>query len=484
MYRVTLADETDFAGWRDAARLLAAAQVAPDRIVWTVEGRSDLLDALGAPLPRNGAPLTVPRRFVALAETVVLHRDPERFARLYRLLVRLGEAPRLLDLAIDPDVTRIEAMARAVRHDIHKMRAFVRFRRTALDDADWYVAWFEPEHHIVAANAPFFMRRFTAMNWSILTPRASAHWNGEALSIGPGGCQADAPGEDALEALWRGYYASIFNPARLKVQAMKGEMAVRYWRNLPEARLIVPLIAAAQQRTRTMVATGTTDANARPQRANKATPSAADAGTLDALKAEAADCRACPLWAPATQTVFGEGPIDAPVMFVGEQPGDREDLAGRPFVGPAGQLFDRALRDAGIDRARGYVTNAVKHFRFEPRGKRRIHQRPGTAEIRACRFWLDRELELVGPRLVVALGATAAQSIFGNAMPIRKNRGQLLRLDEQGCQGLVTVHPSYLLRLPDEAAKAAEYAKFVEDLRRAAPFFGPAPLPLNRPDRG
>jgi DNA polymerase len=167
--------------------------------------------------------------------------------------------------------------------------------------------------------------------------------------------------------------------------------------------------------------------------------------------------------------VFGEGPDKAPVLFVGEQPGDQEDLAGRPFVGPAGQLFDRALGEAGIDRARAFVTNAVKHFKFEPRGKRRIHQKPGGGEIQACRFWLDREIDLIEPRLIVALGATAAQSVFGKATPIGKSRGRLIDLDRGG-QALITVHPSYLLRLPDEAAKAVEYARFVEDLRLIKPF--------------
>jgi DNA polymerase len=199
-------------------------------------------------------------------------------------------------------------------------------------------------------------------------------------------------------------------------------------------------------------------------------PTESRAGPLAALRAEAAGCRRCPpLWAPATQTVFGEGPILAPVLFVGEQPGDQEDLAGRPFVGPAGHLFDRALDEAGIDRLRTYVTNAVKHFKFEPRGKRRIHQKPGGGEIQACRWWLDREIDLVKPRLIVALGATAAHSVFGKPTPIAKTRGRLIDL-AGGAQALVTVHPSYLLRLPDATAKAAGYERFVEDLRLAKPF--------------
>ena len=189
--------------------------------------------------------------------------------------------------------------------------------------------------------------------------------------------------------------------------------------------------------------------------------------SLARLRAEAADCRACHLWKDATQTVFGEGPAHAPVMLVGEQPGDKEDLAGKPFVGPAGQMLDRALEEAGIDRAKVYVTNAVKHFKFVPRGKIRLHQKPNTPEIRACRPWYERELATINPALVVAMGATAAQSVFGKITPINKNRGRPIDLDD-GRKALVTVHPSYLLRLPDEDARAREYERFVDDLKIAA----------------
>src|SRR6201992_2856539 len=188
--------------------------------------------------------------------------------------------------------------------------------------------------------------------------------------------------------------------------------------------------------------------------------------SLKTLREEAASCRACPLWKDATQTVFGEGPQHAEIMMVGEQPGDKEDLAGKPFVGPAGQMLDRALKEAGIARSKVYVTNAVKHFKFVPRGKIRLHQKPATPEIRACRPWYERELAAIKPALVVAMGATAAQSVFGRATPINKNRGQLTDLDH-GIKALVTVHPSYLLRLPDADAKAREYERFVDDLRIA-----------------
>jgi uracil-DNA glycosylase family protein len=188
---------------------------------------------------------------------------------------------------------------------------------------------------------------------------------------------------------------------------------------------------------------------------------------LDSLRREAASCRACPLWENATQTVFGEGAPGAGIMFVGEQPGDKEDREGRPFVGPAGLLLDRALAEAGIDRSRVYVTNAVKHFKFEPRGKRRLHKRPGASEIKMCRRWLFDEIEVVSPRLIVALGATAAQGLMGRAIPVLSNRGAVLELANR-LRVFITIHPSALLRLEDEEDKRLGYASFVNDLRSVA----------------
>lgn len=187
---------------------------------------------------------------------------------------------------------------------------------------------------------------------------------------------------------------------------------------------------------------------------------------LTRLKQEAAGCRRCPLWEPATQTVFGEGPADAPLMLVGEQPGDKEDAAGRPFVGPAGAVLDRALGEAGIDRESVYVSNAVKHFKYVIRGTRRLHQKPNIFEIDTCRFWLDAEIDALAPKVIVALGATAGRGVFSREVKIGRERGQVMDL-RQGQKALITVHPSYLLRLPDEAVKAREYQRFVEDLRLA-----------------
>ena len=184
---------------------------------------------------------------------------------------------------------------------------------------------------------------------------------------------------------------------------------------------------------------------------------------LAALRRDAGSCRACDLWKHATQTVFGEGPGDADLVFVGEQPGDQEDLTGKPFVGPAGRMFDKALAEAGLDRSRAYVTNAVKHFKFELRGKFRLHKKPNASEINVCRRWLLGELEMLKPELVVALGATAAHSLIGRTTPVLTNRGHL-REGIGGWPVFITVHPSSLLRAPDDLARADAYLAFVRDL--------------------
>ena len=251
---------------------------------------------------------------------------------------------------------------------------------------------------------------------------------------------------------------------------MKSEMPVKYWRNLPEAEIIKPLIRHAKTMEEEMIERAATQPPARHlrQQARQAEVEPnQDPGSLAAARDAVQDCRRCPLHEQATQAVFGEGPANASLMFVGEQPGDQEDLLGRPFVGPAGQVLDEAIEKVGIERSKVYVTNAVKHFKFTPRGKRRIHQRPDTGEVQACRFWLDLERHFVKPRLVVALGATAAQSLLGKAnVTIGKLRGQPVEMAD-GTVLLVTNHPSYLLRIPDAGSRARELAKFEADLAMA-----------------
>ena len=467
---VRLTGETDFTGWRKAARHLVSTGIPPEDIEWVIGNASTLFDeaAAAAEAEEPSSQLRVPAHFIALCKDVVLHRDPQRFALLYRMLWRLREEPRLLDIAVDGDVSRARTMQKAVDRDIHKMHAYVRFRELETEDGPLYIAWFEPTHHIVEAAAPFFVRRFAAMRWSILTPETSAYWDGMSLHFGPGASRSDAPDSDALEALWKTYYASIFNPARLKTHTMQTHMPKKYWANLPEAELIPGLIGQATRRTAGMIEAEATVPRRRIVRHEREAAAEIESDSLEGARAAAARCRNCPLWEHATQTVFGEGPGNARIMFVGEQPGDREDLAGRPFVGPAGELFDRALAAAGIRRDTVYVTNAVKHFKFEARGKRRLHRTPGQLEIDACHQWLEREIALVKPGLVVAMGATATHAITGVPARVNAMRGRIMPWKDDS-RLLVTVHPAAILRA-SPAAQDVEYERFAEDICLARPF--------------
>lgn len=509
---VTLDGDTDWSGFRHEARMLLAKQVPPEDVVWhTRASAAGDLFAAGDPTPgmpdeaaENPSPSkrpgshvgasasVVPPAFVRLCETVVLHEDPSRFGLLYRLLWRLVHERGLRNDPLDADRVHAQHMAQAVRRDMHKMKAFVRFRSIVEsgNPEPVHVAWFEPVHHIVEAVAPFFVRRFTQMRWVILTPERSLRWEpagmagtaGTAegvLSFGPGARRQDAPPADAGEALWLTYYQNIFNPARLKLAMMQKEMPRRYWRNLPEAELITPLTIDAMTRSGRMIeAPPTVPARRIAIVETLASPaslslipeetqlSSDPAEALAQLKDATQRCRECPIGAHATQSVFGEGPLRASLMVVGEQPGDQEDLRGRPFVGPAGQLFDRAIADLGWPREALYVTNAVKHFKFELRGKRRIHKTPAQQEVAACLHWLESEKAQVRPQALVALGATAARALLGRPVAVMKERGQW-HTDQQGRQVLVTLHPSALLRA-DPAQHEEAYAAWLRDLALAS----------------
>lgn len=472
MIAASLREPDDFEAWRAEARRLVECGIPPEQAAWSDgTGEADLFaEAPFAKMPDNmSREVRASRAFMNLARSVILHTEPSRLALLYRVLWRLQEHPRLLDDAVDRDVVALERLAQQVRRDIHKMRAFVRFRIARDEDgAERYVAWFEPEYRIERANADFFVNRFASQRWSILTPRMSLHWNGDALLEGPPASRSNAPAEDATEELWLGYYRSIFNPARLKVGMMVKEMPRRYWKNLPEARQIPDLIAGAHKREAAMIATGADLFEA------EAAPS-----SLDAVASGIAQCRRCPIGCNGTRAVMGEGPREADLMIVGEQPGDSEEQEGRPFVGPAGQLLDRALTEAGVDRVRAYVTNAVKHFKFTPRGKRRLHQTPTAGEIDICRWWLDAERALVRPKVVLALGASSARGLLGRTPSIGRERGQAIALPD-GTQVWLTAHPSYLLRLDGEA-REREHARFANDLAGLAGLLASDRVPQSYP---
>ncbi|MES2785784.1 MAG: UdgX family uracil-DNA binding protein [Pseudomonadota bacterium] len=481
--RVQLDGEVDIAGFRAHARKLLASGVPPERVQWTTSLQSDDLFAQeeetqppgtsrssSQMLPAEPSTARVPAAFVQLCETVVLHSDPQRFALLYQLLWRLHHEPGLRYDPLDADMLRAQQMAKAVRHDIHKMRAFVRFREVQDDTAPQgvrHVAWFEPMHHIVRANAPWFMRRFTQMNWALLTPQCCAQWDGLHLAFGPGASRDEAPPADAGEQHWLTYYRSIFNPARLKLAMMQKEMPRKYWHNLPEASLISSLAAGALARTGEMIDEMPSQPARKVTRLSRPAPPVIrlNIDSLEDLHQATQVCRDCPIGERATQAVNGDGPLRAKLMFVGEQPGDQEDLAGRAFIGPAGQLFQRALERLQIGRDEIFVTNAVRHFKFELRGKRRIHKTPTQAEAAACLHWLEREIDLVQPQALVALGATASRSLLGRNVAVMSERGHW-HTSPGGLPVMVTVHPSALLRTPPDLQHEA-FEQFVADLALA-----------------
>ena len=475
MQTVSLKGRGDFKEWRDAARVLLQNEVLPEQVLWLASEHDDGLFQQGShdltPTAPERRPVSVPAEFMKLAEAVICHSDPGRFSLLYRLLFGLKQERRLLEMVTNADVVAARQMVKSVRRDCHKMTAFVRFKEISLASGTAgrrrFIAWFEPDHFIVERVAPFFQRRFNDMDWLIATPKGSASWDGDSLQT------TDEPAhkpdmKDETEELWRTYYASIFNPARLKVKAMTSEMPRKYWKNLPEADLIPGLIANAERSVLEMAARAASEPlpfHHRLQQAAAQVPAApkSSPGTLASVKEEARHCSRCDLHCMATQTVFGEGPEDAKVMFVGEQPGDQEDLAGKPFVGPAGQLFNDVLKPTGLDRRSLYVTNAVKHFKYEPRGKRRIHQKPNMGEVQQCRWWLSQEMEIVKPKLIVAMGATAYFALTDDKRKLADVRGRTMAM-EGGRSLFVTVHPSYLLRIPDGEQKATELLRFKRDI--------------------
>ncbi|CAN5253747.1 UdgX family uracil-DNA binding protein [soil metagenome] len=465
-HAILLAAPDDFAGWRDAARALLAANVPPDHVLWTIAGEEsvDLFAAEAQPPPPSAqSSIAVPRDLLHRLRLGLLHSDPRRFGLGYRILWRLRHEPRLPQDPADPDMIALATLAKAVRRDLHKMHAFVRFRKTGESGGrESFAAWFEPDHHIGRAVAGFFRNRFAGMDWLIVTPEVSIGWDGTALREGPGGTRADVPDDDAVEDEWRAYYASIFNPARVKIAAMKKEMPVRYWRNLPENALISTLIRNAETRVDAMVH------DVRPEvDLFAAAPSPERTfDSLEALYAALGREDEPPSDGFSDRIVPGEGPPSAPILFVGEQPCDQEDRMGRPFVGPAGQLLDACLADAGIDRSRAYLTNAVKRFKYTPRGKRRLHATPNAGDITHYRWWLAEEIRLVDPAIIVALGSTALHALSGRKQALGPVRGNILPWEDRRL--LVTVHPSFLLRLPDEQARDIERGKLVRDLRKAA----------------
>jgi probable DNA metabolism protein len=459
-----------FDEWRDIARRLLNDSLPPHMVQWrSSDAVTDLFEA--DRLVTNAAPAhsgsafawRISRTLLQMLETAACYRAEDRWSFLYGILWRWQNGDRTVVSVADTDGMRLHAMIKTVDREAHKMNAFLRFRERAPElGAPRFVAWFEPSHDVLPRVAQHFARRMGSASWLIATPQSTWVWDGKTLLQGPPSASGPLEVDDEGELLWLAYYRSIFNPARLNADAMEMHMPVRYWKNLPEGKLIPGLIshanAGAQRNGQAMEVASRRGTKVHVDEKN-AQPDRPEASTLD-------KCRRCDLWRHATQAVEGEGARKAKVMLVGEQPGDQEDLAGKPFIGPAGQLLDRALQAAGLDRKSVYVTNAVKHFKWEPRGKRRLHKTPAQLEIDACMLWLEHEMEQVQPAIIVALGTTALKALTQTSkISLTKIIGQTLTVN--GRQIIATYHPSYALRVPDDASKAAAFEAMVAAFKQA-----------------
>ena len=422
-----------FAEWRVAARELLACDVAPPAVQWcasgappqpmhTDNGSGEFTNRLKNPHPT----LHLPRSLMDMLQSAACCRVPDRWAFLYRVVWRWQHGDQAVLCAADDDGGRLRAMVKVVHREEHDMYACIRFReRPEAAGPPRFVAWFEPAHDVLPQVAQHFISRMGRISWMIATSAASVLWDGATLhNTGPlMRCAAELDGSGA--APWLAYYRGIFDPA-------------------PNGQ---PQAAARQPAATHAIAAG------------KAPPEGDQPSALD-------QCRRCDLWRNATQAVGGAGPKRARIMLVGEQPGDQEDLAGEPFVGPAGKLLDRAMEQDGVDRRAVYLTNAVKHFKWEPRGKRRMHKTPAQREIEACSYWLDKELAAVRPDVIVALGSTALKAVLGTGhVTLKDTLGQPIR--HQGRWVVTVYHPSYVLRVPDAAAKEQAYGVMVDGLKLA-----------------
>lgn len=474
-----------FAEWRDAARALLKAGVPPEAASWgTLEG-SDLFSGAPAeagPIDNGGTRLQeaqspgppaarVPRSLLEMLQKAACFRAPDRWAFLYRVLWRWTHGEHDVQSPADPDGSRLHGMVKAVRREEHDMHAYIRFRERPPEAGDpRFVAWFEPRHDVLPQVAEHFVARMGKLSWMIATPEASVLWDGHTLhNTGPLMSSA-AELDDAGEALWLTYYRSIFNPARVNAQLMQSHIPSRFWKNLPEGAIVPSLVSQAELGARKIgqvEAVGRKSGATIPISAEAAQPDREQPSKLD-------ECRRCELWQYATQAVGGEGSKRSPIMIVGEQPGDQEDLAGKPFIGPAGKLLDQVFAQAEVDRKAIYLTNAVKHFKWEPRGKRRLHKTPVQREIEACHYWLEKELAAVKPKVIVAMGATALKSVMRKGTVALKDfLGKPVRID--GCWLVTIYHPSYVLRVPDEASKHEAFSVMVKGLKLAQEL-------LERPD--
>ncbi len=468
---------TTFAEWRLAARDLIVRRIRPESLQWAgQDGGGDLLSAAPPVVPATvldvppAPPPHVPRKLMEMLHSAACYRTPDRWSFLYKVLWRWQQGQQEILSMADEDGARLQHMVKAVHHEEHDMHAYLRFRERPPEAGDpRFVAWFEPAHDVLPQVARHFAKRMGKTSWMIGTPEATVLWDGQQLHATGPLMRSAADIDDSGEALWLTYYRSIFNPARLNAGIMHGHIRSRFWKNLPEAAVVPHMVsqaAAGARKVGQLDTVGRRTGTTIPIAAEKAAPERQQPSSLD-------ECRRCDLWQNATQAVAGQGARHARIMLVGEQPGDQEDLAGKPFVGPAGALLDKAMIEAGVDRKTVYVTNAVKHFKWEPRGKRRLHKTPAQKEVMACHYWLETELEKVAPQVVVALGSTALKSILQSGSVTMKDYMDA-PFQHEGRWVVVTYHPAYALRVPSAEARQEAVANIVAALKTAQDLAGGA----------
>lgn len=444
--------------WRTEARGFLVQGRAPAHVHWQMDSTQSGLFGNDAPVAKNASNVLIPKEFITMARTVSCHSDAGRWQLLYTALWRLTHGEKhLLALSSDPLVRTLRLMEKQVRRDAHKAKAFIRFRLTHDEEGEHYMAWHRPDHDVLPLIAGFFSRRFAVMRWTVITPDRALHWNGETLEWGPGAPKNNI--EDHCEDLWRKYYRNIFNPARIKIGMMKREMPVRYWETIPETDIIRDMLDEAPERVARML-------KYTEGLKTSAEDFMPDRRTIDDLRAAASLCEACPLYKGAACTVFGAGREHAKIMIVGEQPGDQEDQTGLPFMGPAGQMLNRALEEVGLPRDKLYLTNAVKHFKFELRGGLREHRTPDKRETSACRPWLMAEIDAIKPKIIVSLGITAGRSLLGAGFTLKTERGRWHE-GPHGSRIRCSYHPAAILRASDPAKQEEYYRALVADISLA-----------------
>lgn len=404
---------------------------------------------LWADVPASAVP--VPAALRGPAYAISCFRSETRWTFLDRVRARWEkEGTTFLTDPADPDAREWTLRLKAIRRDVHKAHAFVRFKKIHSEQGEIFVAGHRPQHDTLDLFTRLFCRRFPNIRWAILTHEESAHFIAGTLAFGDGHPGQFPELDDDWENTWRTYYASIYNPSRLMISAMKKELPMHHWQTLPESRLIPDLI----RRSGASLATMRQKAQATAENFLPG-PEASLAELMGALPA----CEGCRLHAHCRPTP-GAGFAKASLVLVGEQPGDEEEKRGEPFVGPAGQVLRDAVARAGIDWSKLYVTNAVKHFKYEYQGPYRLHKRPDRDEVAACRPWFQREMSLVQPKVVLCLGSTAALSVSGRLWPVESYRGTRLP-SSSPFEVRLTYHPAAILRAP-----AAKQALYHEDLVR------------------